>query len=653
MKAKSINLFQTLFILLICPFFYLNILAETIENKSVSSPSGKVKVLFSLSKNGEPLYSVEFNGKTILLESKLGLVRNDVDFSQNLSFVSSSKTKVNDNYEILTAKRRFNSYNANGVVYRLKTIDGKQLNIIFQVSNDGVAFRYYFPNTDAKTYRLTDEKTTFHFSTDTKAWLQPMAKAQTGWEKSQPSYEEYYEKEIPVGTPSTLGVGWIYPALFRSGKTWILLSETNMQRDYCGTRLSHESPNGEYKVTFPDALETCSASEPVNPESTLPWASPWRVIVVGNLATITESMLGVDFAEPSIKKSAVQPGKSSWSWVLLGDRQTNYETSRRFIDYAAEMGWQYCLIDALWDKQIGYEKIKELVDYAKTKKVKIILWYNSAGSWNTTPQTPRNQMLTRESRLLEFKRIKEIGVAGLKVDFFGGDGQSFMNYYLDILDDAAKFDLAMNFHGATLPRGIQRKYPNLMTMEAIRGFEFVTFEQANADQQASHSAMMPFTRNVFDPMDFTPMALDRVNNRIKRQTTSSFELATAILFTSGIQHYAETPEGMAKIPNYVRDFIKGIPSIWEDVKFIDGYPAKFAVLARKSGNRWYIAGINGELNERKLTIPLEQIAKGKSWNLINDGEGNMSFTQQKFDSNKNKTIEITIKPNGGFVIVSD
>ena len=175
-----------------------------------------------------------------------------------------------------------------------------------------------------------------------------MAEAQTGWQRSQPSYEEYYEKEIPVGTPSTLGSGWVYPALFRSGDVWLLISESGLTRNYCGTRLRHESPNGEYQIGFPNPKENRNGGA-VNPESKLPWFTPWRVIAVGNLATIVESTLGIDVAEkPARPSSANLTGKSSWSWVLLGDKQTNYETQRRFIDYAAAMKWRYCLIDALW-----------------------------------------------------------------------------------------------------------------------------------------------------------------------------------------------------------------------------------------------------------------------------------------------------------------
>lgn len=335
----------------------------------------------------------------------------------------------------------------------------------------------------------------------------------------------------------------------------------------------------------------------------------------------------------------------------MGDDHTNYDTSKRFIDYAAEMGWKYTLIDALWDTQIGDEKMKELVDYARSKNVSILAWYNSAGDWNTAPQTPRGLLLTREDRLREFKRMKEMGVVGLKVDFWPGDGQSAIAYYHDMLEDSAKAGLLMNFHGSTLPRGWHRTYPHLMTMEAIKGLEFVTFDQKNAEDEPTHAAMLPFTRNVFEPMDFTPVVLDRIRN-IERRTSSAFELALSVLFTSGIQHYAEIPEGMAKAPNYVRDFMKAVPSVWDDVKFIDGSPGDYVVIARRAGKVWHVAGINAQRSAREVRIDLRELS-ARGGTVITDGTDAKSFTQRNVDAKQNPIVTLTIAPRGGFVLTTN
>jgi hypothetical protein len=621
----------------------------------IGSPDGRVVAIFDIGSDGAPGYSIEFGGKPLLQPSRLGLVRDDVDFTRGLRLVSvSAPERVTDRYELLTSKRRLNEYRANRQVVSLQTGAGHRLEIVFQVSNDGVAFRYRFPETSSRVHRLSEEASSFNFLPGTMTWLQPIAAAKTGWSETNPSYEEIYEREWIVGTPSPTGAGWVYPGLFRSGDTWLLISETGLDRNYPGTRLKGTWRSTEYRVGFPDPLEHFQ-NGPVNPQSTLPWHTPWRLIVVGSLKTIVESTLGTDLADKPAPGATVPqpgPGKASWSWPLLGDPLTTFDTQKRFIDYAADMGWRYTLIDSMWDQQIGDAKLKELVDYARTRNVSVLVWYNSAGDWNTAPQTPRGVLLTRKDREREFARVKALGVVGLKVDFLPGDGQSAIGYYHDILEDAARFGLLMNFHGSTLPRGWQRTYPNLMTMEAVRGLEFVTFEQKNAEDEPAHAAMLPFTRNVFDPMDFTPVVLDRINN-IERRTSSAFELALSVLFTSGITHYAEIPEGMARAPDYVRDFMKDIPSVWDDVKFIDGFPGRYVVLARRSGKRWYLCGINADKEPRRVNLNLDELGM-RSGTLITDGSGaNLSFRRQMLEIERGKPLDLTIAPRGGFVMTME
>ena len=629
--------------------------ATAASSTRIASPDERIVAEIRINEDGSPLYTVIRGGELVLRESKLGLIRDDADFSRGLQLLTVSPVEtVSDEYELLTSKRRHNSYRANRRTLSLETSAGQKLDIIFQVSDDGVAFRYRFPETSSRVYRLTKEVSSFNFLPETRTWLQPIAAAKTGFAETNPSYEETYEREGVVGTPSPTGAGWVYPALFRSGDTWLLISESALGRNYAGTRLRNEWRSTEYRVGFPDKLEHFQGG-PVDPESRLPWITPWRLIVIGELKTIVESTLGTDLAEkPTIeaKVPAPGPGKASWSWPLLGDSNTNYETQKRFIDYASDMGWQYTLIDALWDTQIGDEKMKELVDYARGKGVSILAWYNSAGDWNTAPQTPRGLLLTSEDRKREFQRMKSLGIVGLKVDFWPGDGQSAIDYYHDMLEESARAGLLMNFHGSTLPRGWQRTYPHLMTMEAVKGLEFVTFDQKNAEDEPAHAAMLPFTRNVFDPMDFTPVVLDRINN-IERRTSSAFELALSVLFTSGIQHYAEIPEGMAKAPPYVRDFLKAVPSIWDEVKFIDGFPGKYVVVARRSANTWYVAGINAEKEPRKVRLDL-RLLSARGGTLISDGASgaNLSFSRRNVDAESENVLTLTIAPRGGFVLTT-
>jgi len=632
---------------------------SVVPGAAIVSPDGRILVDVSLA-DGKAGYTVSVDGKPVLRASSLGVVRDDADFTTGLEPTANyakriaKLEKVDDRYELLTSKRRKNEYVANRRVLELKTAAGARMDIEFQVSNDGFAFRYVFPETDAKIHKIGREASSFNFLPGTRGWLQPIAPPRSGWNESNPSYEEYYERDIPVGQPSLQGGAWVFPALFRtSGDTWLLVSETGLRRNYCGSRLLAARRSTEYFIDFPGLLET-SGGGAVTPESTLPWITPWRFAVVGNLKTITESTLGTDLADPApkgFKTTASGPGKASWSWPLMGDDNTVVKVQKKFIDYAAEMGWQYTLVDSAWDRQIGYDGLKELVEYARPKNVKILIWYNSAGEWNTTPLTPRDRMFDPATRRAELQKIKDLGIAGVKVDFFAGDAQSTIAYYQDILEDTARIGLATNFHGATLPRGWQRTWPNLMTMEAVRGLEYNTFEQRNAEESPTHDAMLPFARNVFDPMDFTPVVLDRLNNVVERRTSAAFELATAVLFTSGIQHYAEIPGGMAKAPAYVRDFLKEVPVVWDDVKFIDGFPGQFVVIARRAGKTWYVAGINADRQPRKVKIDLKALGVTKQGALITDGIDFLGFKSEPFPVEKGVTSdEITMRPRGGFVL---
>lgn len=631
-------------------FLFLSFLhTSAVAQVGITSPDKKITVQVAVNSEGAIKYSVRYMEKEVLRSSSLGLTTSTVDFSKGNNLLRATPVQqVNDTYTMIYAKKKQSNYSANKRTVQFKNKNDESLDIIFQVSNDAVSFRYQFKAKNNFTDNITNELTSFHFPTTAKAWLQPMQVSKTGWEQTNPAYEEHYVQDIAVGTKSPYAAGWIYPALFRSNDVWALITEASLEAGDCATRLKAESPDGEYSIGYPDPREIITGKG-LLPTFQSTYTSPWRILTIGRLATIIESTAGTDLAKPSTVKNTafVLPGKASWSWINSKDDFIVYDEQKKYIDFAAKMNWQYCLIDADWDRKIGYEKVKELADYAKTKNVNILLWYNSAGDWNTVKYTPRNFLLTSESRAKEFQRLKDMGIKGVKIDFFAGDGQSVIAYYLDILKDAAKYELLVNFHGATLPRGWARTYPHLMTTEAVRGFEMITFGQGDADKEATHCAMLPFTRNAFDPMDFTPMNLYKIQTKVQRKTSSVFELATSVLFLSGIQHFAESPEGMEHVPANVQQFLKNLPTTWDDVKFIDGFPGKYAVIARKYKNKWYIAGINGEQTEKKLTLNLA--AFGKKGTLITDSETPLSFSEKAITTKK-KT-DISMQAAGGFVIV--
>jgi len=552
-------------------------------------------------------------------------------------------TRHRERYTLAAGKRRQVDYVANEQRFTVANAAGQQATVTLRASNDGLALRYTVGGAGRKTFQ--DELTRFAFPADARAWLQPMSVAKTGWKRTNPSYEEHYQTDIPVGTPAPSPAGWVFPALFRTGEHWVALTEAGMDGRFHASRLASDASGGTYRIGLPEASE-------VNTDGHLlaqvdgPLTTPWRVLAIGSLKTVMESTLGTDLAEPAVAVDArrIQPGPASWSWALLKDDGTVFDVQKRFIDYAADMHWPYTLVDADWDRKIGDARMKVLADYAKARGVGLLAWYNSSGAWNDTEYSPKSALLTREARAREFARVKAIGIRGLKVDFFGGDGASMQAYYVDLLKETAAAGLLLNFHGATLPRGWSRTYPQLMTTEAVKGFEFATFTQEDQDRVARHAAMLPFARNLFDPMDFTPMVFGDIP-KIRRATRNGFELAQSVLFLSGIQHYAETPDGMATVPAYVKAFLRELPRRWDDVRFLAGEPGRYVVLARRAGRQWFVAGLNADDTPRDVTLDLAWLGH-RDGQLISDGEGPRDFAEGRLAA---PSARVTLAPHGGFV----
>lgn len=612
--------------------------------QALSSPDGQLQVDVSVNAEQQLVYTVQRAGQPVLLASRLGLVLEEGDFASGLELLSTSPVKPHrEHYTLAAGKRSSIDYRANEQSFTLANAAGQQVVLTLRASNDGLALRYTVGGPGRKHFK--DELTSFHFAPEAHAWLQPMSVAKTGWKRTNPSYEEHYQMDIPVGTPAPSHAGWVFPALFRSGSNWVALTEAGMDGRFHASRLQSDSTGGVYRIGLPEASEVFTGGG-LLAEVDGPLTTPWRVLAIGPLKAVMESTLGTDLAAPAMAfdRAKLKPGPASWSWALLKDEGTVFEVQKRFIDYAADMHWPYTLVDADWDRKIGDARMKELADHAKSKGVALLAWYNSSGAWNDTEYSPKSALLTRESRQREFARLKAIGVKGVKIDFFGGDGASMQAYYVDLLKETAAAGLLVNFHGATLPRGWARTYPNLLTTEAVKGLEFATFTQEDQDKVVRHAAMLPFARNLFDPMDFTPMVFGDIPN-IRRATRNGFELAESVVFLSGIQHYAETPEGMATVPASVKGLLRELPRHWDEVRFLDGMPGKYVVLARRAGTQWFVAGMNADDEPRELSLDLAWLGKREGL-LITDGEGPRDFVQGLLTA---PAAQLTLAPHGGFV----
>lgn len=631
--------------------------AMAIKSSMTNSPDGKLNVAFYVNEKGQPLYSIQLNGKDVLKNSVLGLVRDDQSFTEGLTLENiSSLERIEDNYTMLLGKRRNCSYIANRRIFSLKNSNNEKMQIIFQISNDGVAFRYAFPGDSEKTYSIKEEKTTFAFEPNTVSWLHPMQPGKSGWSRTQPSYEEHYIIEKPVGTRSPMSEGWCLPALFKTeDDIWVLICDSDVDESYCAVRLARDSTGGVYKVAFPHPEEHRGKIDPVQPTITTPFKSPWRVLIVGdNLKAIVESTLMTDVAKDCEYPNTdfIKPGRAAWHWLRYGDESATLPVAESFLDFASKMKWQYILIDATWDTLIGYEKIAEFIKKAAGKNVGVILWYNSNGPWNDAPMGPKNKMHEKTIRREEFAKLKEMGVKGVKVDFFGGDKQATMKLYLDIFKDAADYGILVNCHGATIPRGWQRTYPNLVTMEAVKGMEYCTFEQRNANLQPQHCCILPFTRNVIGSMDFTPIVFNPRIRGVTLRTTLAFELALSVIFESGVQHFGLVPDEYELMPDFVVDYLQNVPTAWDQTRLVDGYPGKFVVIARKTGDKWYIAGINGENEKKELSLDLSFLPAETKATLITDGP-DRTFSRKTLEKEAVLKPVIELLPNGGFVIVTD
>ena len=627
------------------------------ENKQITSPDGKLVVTVA-DMDGRPSYSVSYDNVLFLKPSPLGMIANIGDFSSGMSLEKNVSTnKIDETYELASIKKSKVHYVANEAVFSF-TQQGKTIyDVIFRISNNDVAFKYkMYPQGETLSCVVKQEVTGFVFPDGTTTFLCPQSKPMGGFARTSPSYETSYTADDVAGK-NGWGEGYTFPCLFRNGDNgWVLVSETGVNGGYCASRLlGHKG--GVYTIGFPQEGEA-NGNGTVSPGIALPGETPWRTITVGKtLAPIVETTVPFDVVKPLYQaKGEFTYGRGSWSWIIGMDGSTNYKEQLRYIDFSAAMGYQSVLVDALWDKQIGRDKIEELAKYGKDKGVALYLWYNSNGYWNDAPQTPRGIMDNAIARRKEMKWMQSIGIRGIKVDFFGGDKQMTMQLYEDILSDANEYGLLVIFHGCTLPRGWERMYPNFASSEAVLASENLHFSQGSCDNEAFNATLHPFIRNTVGSMDLGGSALNKYYNAdnaprgSRRVTSDVYALATAVLFQSPVQHFALAPNNLTDSPSWAIDFMKEVPTTWDEVRFIDGYPGKYVILARRHGDKWYIAGVNAQKETLKLKVNLPMFSNGEKVRLFSDDKVLQGGVKQ-IGIGKKQELQLSIPCNGGILIV--
>lgn len=627
---------------------------------SVVAPAGKLRLTVALSdrapvgapkiKPGRLYFKVDDGSDAaaglVLPWSPLGVSRADERFVDSLTFVEARQREVRDVYDLPRGKRRHIDTRGRESTLVFVNANRARLELTVRAYDDGVAFRYGFPERKRGPFIVTGEETGFEIPEAALGTLLPHDDP-SQW---TPAYEEVWRTGVAVGTASPHPAGWAFPALFQTASHAVLITETGLDRTFAGSRLAQ--PQGRlYRVRLPDGGEGEGYGS-VFPESSLPWTLPWRLLIVGStLAPVVESTLVTTLASPAAKRdtSWVRPGRASWSWWSDNGSPREYQRMLPFIDLAAQLGWEYFLVDANWETMSG-GTLADIVAYARSKNVKVLAWYNSGGPNNRVSEGPRDRMFIRDVRRAEMKRIASLGVVGIKVDFFQSDKQATIAQYLDIAADAAEFKLMVNFHGCTIPRGWERTYPNLIGHEAVRGAEQYLFSNFAAVAPAHNTALV-FARNVIGPMDYTPFALTRT--KLPHVTTSAHELALSVLFENGIQHFADAASVYDALPEAVKGFLKALPAAWDDTRYIAGAPGTHAVLGRRAGQAWYIAGINGERAAKSVPLPLAFLGGGSSaWTAttITDAADGTSFVTQTSAVKATDAPTLPLRGYGGFVM---
>ncbi|MBS1662648.1 MAG: glycoside hydrolase family 97 catalytic domain-containing protein, partial [Bacteroidetes bacterium] len=621
----------------------------------VASPDRLLRVSISVV-NDRAWYSVTYRDKTMLERSPLGFVSNEGDFSAGVRLVGKQEDAVDKSYTQDKIKRSQVHYAAAKLTCTFENAQKRRFDVVFQVSNHDIAFRYELPEWGPRLSCVVEKEATgFTFPAGTTTFLSPMMNPMTGFARTAPSYENMYKADEPMDTANFRSGGFVFPGLFKVGKDgWVLLSETGVNSGYCASHLGDCSKERTYTVDYPDVRQNNGFGSS-GASIALPGVTPWRTVTVGEtLKPIVETTVPFDVVEPLYEAS--QPyryGRSTWSWIVWQDQSMNYEDQVKYIDLASAMGYEYILMDALWDKNLGKERVVELIKYAESKKVGVFLWYNSNGPENDAPQGPRNKMYTAIERKKEMKWLRSVGVKGLKVDFFGGDKQETMRLYEDILSDANDYGLMIDFHGATLPRGWERMYPNYVGSEAVVASEMLIFSQGVREQEAYNASLHPFIRNAVGSMEFGGVLLNKYlvksnEGRNKRLTTDAFQLATAVLFQNPVQMFGLTPNNLKDVPGFEIDFMKGVPTTWDETVFIDGYPGKYSVIARRHGDRWYVAGVNAMKEGLKLKLSLPMLA-GKKVQVYGDDADGAAY-RKEMEIGRSGDVGIEMHTGGGFIV---
>jgi len=573
------------------------------EPASVKGPGGRLAFFVDV-KDGAPVWKASYDGVDVVGWSALGLATDTADFTRGVTAGPVRHGVFTDDYRVPTIKKSHVTVEMNTLQTAFVDAAGRRLGFEARVGRHDLAFRYAFAKADG-AQRVRREATAFAFAPSTTMFATPQSKPMIGFAQTKPSYEETYVFDAPVATRSGYGEGWTFPLLAHAAGAahgrdlWALVSETGTDGNYCGCRLA-DYADGALRIAFPMAGEARGRGD-VEPVCAAGSSTPWRTLTVGDsLAPVVETTVAWDVVRPAYAPPA-RPyafGKGSWSWIVWDDASMNPADQRAFVDLAAAMKWDHILVDAFWDR-FGEPALKDFFAYAKAKGVAVYLWYNSNGDWNDAPQTPKDRFNTPESTEREMAWLEANGVRGVKVDFWGGDKQFVMKRYCALFESANRHGIEVFVHGCTLPRGWERMFPNFVGAEALLASENLKFSQGAMDSHSQWASLHPFCRNAVAGAEFGPVFLNRFLRKdntsgSRRVTTENFELATSVIYQNPVQNFGLCPNNLHEGFDRELAFLRAVPTTWDETRFVAGYPGRYAVLARRHGTRWYVAGVARE-----------------------------------------------------------
>ena len=611
------------------------------EDFRVSSPNGKITATVTLDE-GQLSYTVHKDGHLLVTPSPLGLKTTNVDLTQGLSLVSSDTVVIDNPYSLPVGKQsqyRDHCHMLSVVTER----SSLRQTVQFRLYDDGFAFRYVIPKSRSLSrVVLTEEASRIRMANFSNSLA---CKFIGNIQSPNYPYEGHYD--LYTTWSALLQAGdrrFNAPTLASDGQDYLLLSEADNRGIFCSSFVKAENRKGEFSFAWTGEVKDYAEDKKQSVICALPAYTPWRMVVAGDLATVFETTMTENLCPPTVidDMSWIKPGVSAWYWggsdgnktdiqkVYGGIREGEYDHA----DFAAEMGWPYTLIDGGWSA----EWVPSLVKHAQEKGVECLLWQ--------TAKLSDSQDFSNDNMEKTLKQWADWGIKGIKIDFWEDDSHETMIRMENLLKLCGKYKMMVNYHGCTRPSGLRRTYPYLMTQEGICGGETNFWWPSNIT--GAHHLDIIFTRNVVGAADYTPGDFASFYGSILTGQSMGHHMALLTAFESGITHIAECPENLRHFLG--KDIMKRLPTVWDESRLLEGKLLKYATIARRSGEDWWVSGLCTDARNCKLTFDFLEEGRTYTASIYRDGTCRSDLKFNKVQVKKGSSLNIKELSEGGFLV---